>query len=53
MRIIAYFRELLETLKRIEIHLRRLAECVQESSRDYGDKRSISVTHWNDGGRTP
>jgi len=43
-----YFRELLLTLKRIESHLERLASCVRDSGRGYGDNRSLSTKHWND-----
>lgn len=43
-----YFKDVLATLKRIEEHLAKLAACVRESDRDYGDRGSISTKHWND-----
>ena len=46
--MIKYFKELLETLKRIEAHLDLLSACVKKSHRDYGDDMSISTKHWND-----
>jgi len=44
----AYFRDLLETLKRIEKHLELLASCVRSNDNRHGDRRSISSKHWND-----
>jgi hypothetical protein len=46
--MINYFKELLQTLKKIEQHLEKLASCVQTSHRNYGDRVSISTKHWND-----
>lgn len=47
-RILNYFKELLETLKKIEKHLELLSSCVKNSSRGYGDSKCISTKHWND-----
>lgn len=46
--MIAYFRELLATLKRIEEHLARLASCVKTRHHTHGDQASLSTKHWND-----
>ncbi len=46
--MIKYFIELLTTLKNIERHLCKLASCVQESRKGFGDRYSISSKHWND-----
>lgn len=46
--MISYFKELLETLKRIEGHLMLIAGTVKSNRRDYGDRSSISTKHWND-----
>lgn len=46
--MIKYFRELLSTLKKIETHLSLISKCVNQSSRSYGDRCSISIKHWND-----
>jgi hypothetical protein len=46
-RIVAYFADLLRTLKAIEKHLARLAECVEDNRNTYGDRVSISTRHWN------
>lgn len=43
-----YFKELLETLKLIEQHLKKIAGCVREDHHNHGDSRSISTKHWND-----
>jgi len=43
-----YFKEILATLTRIAEHLAKLAACVRESDRGYGDRRSIYIKHWND-----
>jgi hypothetical protein len=47
-KIINYFKELLVTLKKIESHLEKLSNCVSSSSRNHGDRFSISTKHWND-----
>jgi hypothetical protein len=46
--MIAYFRELLDTLKRIEKHLEKLAMCVSTDHHRYVDRASLSTKHWND-----
>jgi hypothetical protein len=46
--IIKYFKELLCTLNRIESHLSKIASCVNENNRGYGDKNTFSTKHWND-----
>jgi hypothetical protein len=43
-----YFKELLETLKKIEKHLGKLSSCVREQHHNHGDRVSISTKHWND-----
>lgn len=43
-----YFRDLLDTLHRIEKHLEVLASCVRENPRAHGARRYISTGHWND-----
>ena len=47
MRILYYFRELLETLKKIEKHLALLAETVKVNHHRHGDRVSLSTKHWN------
>jgi hypothetical protein len=47
VRIIRYFRELLLTLKRIESHLAKLAECIQEGNAYDSGHKSISVRDYN------
>lgn len=44
----AYFKDLLNTLKRIEKHLETLAKCVKERHHSHGDQASISTKHWNE-----
>jgi hypothetical protein len=46
--MIKYFKELLITLKNIEKHLETIAACVKTNSGGHGDKKSLSVKHWND-----
>lgn len=46
--MIAYFRDLLATLKRIEEHLALLASCVKKQNRCEGN--SIRQRHYNDAG---
>lgn len=46
--MISYFKELLETLKRIERHLSLLASCVREGHHPHGDRFFLSTKHWND-----
>ena len=29
-------------------HLEKLSSCVHESSRNYGRRKSITTSHWND-----
>lgn len=43
-----YFKELLATLKKIERHLSRIANCVKEKNLNHGDRYSISTKHWNE-----
>lgn len=53
--MIKYFKELLATLKSIDKRLavieensNRLNQCVKDNSRGYGNRSSISTSHWND-----
>lgn len=46
--MIRYFKELLETLKKIERHLELLSSCVRKGHHRYGDYTSLSTKHWND-----
>jgi hypothetical protein len=46
--MIKYFKELLTTLKNIEQSLNKIAACVRQSHRSYGDSSSISIKYWND-----
>lgn len=46
--MIKYFKDVLATLKRIESHLARLANCVVRNRYGHGDRESISTKHWND-----
>lgn len=46
--MIAYFKDLLATLKRIEAHLATLAACVRVGHHTHGDRTSLSTKHWND-----
>lgn len=48
--MLTYFRELLDTLKRIEAHLALLSRCVREDHHTYGDRASLSTKDWNSGG---
>jgi hypothetical protein len=45
-----YFKELLQTLKEIEKHLKRLDGCVYDGDEKmgYNSKRRIITGHWND-----
>ena len=48
MKVINYFREVLITLKKIEGHLSKVAECVKiiNKTGSYGNK-AINTKHWN------
>lgn len=46
--MIRYFKELLDTLKKIERHLDKIAACVKTNAQQHGDRNSLSIKHWND-----
>jgi hypothetical protein len=53
--MIKYFQDLLHTLQRIEQHLakieehnERMASCVKNSMRTYGERKYFVTGHWND-----
>jgi hypothetical protein len=46
--MIKYFKDLLETLKKIERHLEKLSKCVKERHHRHGDQASVSTKHWNE-----
>lgn len=48
MNVIKYFKELLDTLKKIEKHLALLSACVKSGHHRHGDHYSLSTKHWND-----
>jgi len=47
--MIAYFKELLQTLKKIEQHLATISKCVREPGGWENNSRPLIITgHWND-----
>jgi len=46
--MINYFKELLETLKKIEVHLGELAKCVRDNRSRHGANYYLNTGHWND-----
>jgi len=46
--MIKYFKELLETLKKIEKHLAVLSSCVSSSPTHRSHLTAIRTMHWND-----
>jgi len=46
--MIKYFKDLLQTLKKIEQHLDKISKCVKTDHHGHGDKSSLSTKHWND-----
>jgi hypothetical protein len=48
MKIVLYFREILQTLKSIDASLKSLAACVKRDHHGHGDRVSLSTKHWND-----
>lgn len=43
--MIKYFKDLLNTLIKIELHLKKISETVQQSPKGYGS--CINTKHWN------
>jgi NurA-like 5'-3' nuclease len=40
--------EILKELREINRNISKIADCVQDNRRPHGDRKSISIKHWND-----